>query len=222
MKVGFPGGSDDKKISCNKGDPGSIPGLGRSSGKGNGNPLRYSCLGNRMNRGAWQAIVCGVAQSWTWLKHLACMPAYTCIFTHSHIHVCTLLCSVTHPCPTLHDCIFEARSPASSALADGLFTTKPSGKPIHGYVYVYMYIYKYLHIWQKDGECISLLSCHNKVLQTRWLKQRTFAVWQFWRLEVWNQSVNMIGPCWGLWTKSQLQVSPFCLRMAVFSLCLLI
>jgi len=41
-----------------------IPGLGRSGG-GNGNPLQYSCLGNPMDRGAWQAAVHGVAESWT-------------------------------------------------------------------------------------------------------------------------------------------------------------
>jgi len=40
---------------CNTGDLGSIPGLGRSSGKGNGNALQYSCLGYPMNRGAWWA-----------------------------------------------------------------------------------------------------------------------------------------------------------------------
>ena len=41
---GFPGGSDGKASACNAGDPGSIPGLGRSPGEGNGNPLQYSCL----------------------------------------------------------------------------------------------------------------------------------------------------------------------------------
>ena len=40
---------------------GSVPGLGRSSGEGNGNPLQYSCLENPMDRGAWWATVCGVA-----------------------------------------------------------------------------------------------------------------------------------------------------------------
>ena len=45
---------------CNAGDPGSIPGSGRSPGEGNGNPLQYSCLGNPMDRGAWQATVHGV------------------------------------------------------------------------------------------------------------------------------------------------------------------
>ena len=43
---GFPGGSDYKESSCNVGDPGLIPGLGRSPGEGNGNPLQYSCLEN--------------------------------------------------------------------------------------------------------------------------------------------------------------------------------
>ena len=62
------GGSDDKVSACNVGDPSSIPGLGRSPGEGNGNPVQYSCLENPMNRGDWQAIVYGVAKSWTWLS----------------------------------------------------------------------------------------------------------------------------------------------------------
>ena len=49
-KRGFPGGSDGKESACNAGDPGSIPGLGRSPGEGNGNPLQYSGLKNLMNR----------------------------------------------------------------------------------------------------------------------------------------------------------------------------
>ena len=47
---------------CNAGDPGSIPGLGRSPGEGNGNPLQYSCLENPVDRGAWQATIHGVAR----------------------------------------------------------------------------------------------------------------------------------------------------------------
>ena len=50
---GFPGSSNGKESACNVGDLGSIPGLGRSPGEGNGNPLQYSCLGNLMDRGAW-------------------------------------------------------------------------------------------------------------------------------------------------------------------------
>ena len=46
----FPGGSDGKASAYNVGDPGSIPGLGRSSGEGNGNPLQYSCLENPIDR----------------------------------------------------------------------------------------------------------------------------------------------------------------------------
>ena len=49
----FPGGSDSKASAYNVGDPGSIPGSGRSSGEGNDNPLQYSCLENPMDRGAW-------------------------------------------------------------------------------------------------------------------------------------------------------------------------
>ena len=49
----FPGGSDGKVSAYNAGDPGLIPGLGRSPGEGNGNPLQYSCPENPMNRGAW-------------------------------------------------------------------------------------------------------------------------------------------------------------------------
>ena len=48
----FPGGSDGKASAYNVGDPGLIPGSGRSSGEGNGNPLQYSCLENPMDRGA--------------------------------------------------------------------------------------------------------------------------------------------------------------------------
>ena len=54
--MGFPGGSDGKESTCNAGDLGLIPGLGRSSGEGNGYPLQYSGLENSMYREALQAI----------------------------------------------------------------------------------------------------------------------------------------------------------------------
>ena len=60
--MGFPGSSDGKESTCNAGDAGSIPGLGRFPQKGIGYPLQYSCLENSMDRGAWLAIVRGVAQ----------------------------------------------------------------------------------------------------------------------------------------------------------------
>ena len=50
--MGFPGSSDDKESTCNMGDLGSTPGLGRSPGEGNANPLQYSYLENSMDRGA--------------------------------------------------------------------------------------------------------------------------------------------------------------------------
>ena len=62
MYWGFPHSSVSKEYACNAGDLGSIPGLGRLPGEGNGNPLQYSCLENPMDRGVWQAIVPGVAR----------------------------------------------------------------------------------------------------------------------------------------------------------------
>ena len=66
-RLGFPGGSDSKEFACSVGDPGSIPGLGRSPGKGNRNPLQY-CLENPMDGGIWQATVHKVVKSWTQLS----------------------------------------------------------------------------------------------------------------------------------------------------------
>ena len=72
----FPGGSVVKNLPVNVGDLNLIPGLGRSPGEGNGNPLQFSCLENSMDRGAWKAAVHGVAKSWTQLSDWA------------HIHTC--------------------------------------------------------------------------------------------------------------------------------------
>ena len=68
----FPGGAVVKNPPANAGDPGdvgSIPGLGRSPGEGNGNPLQSSCLGSPVGRGAWQATVHRVTKSRTQLSH---------------------------------------------------------------------------------------------------------------------------------------------------------
>ena len=54
LAIIFPGGSDYKEPVCNAGDLGSIPGLGRCPGEGNGNPLQYSCLKNPMKPGGIQ------------------------------------------------------------------------------------------------------------------------------------------------------------------------
>ena len=74
--MGFPGGSEVKVSAHNAGDLGSIPGLGRSPGEGNGNPLQYPCLENPMDGGAWWATVHGVAESRTQLSD----------FTHSMLN----------------------------------------------------------------------------------------------------------------------------------------
>ena len=63
LPLDFPGGSDGKASASKAGDPGSIPGLGRSPGEGNGNQLQYSRLENPMDRGAWWAAVHGVAKN---------------------------------------------------------------------------------------------------------------------------------------------------------------
>ena len=63
-----PGGSDGKASAYNAGDPGLIPGSGRSPGELNGNPLQYSCLENPTDRGAWGATVHGVTKSRTQLS----------------------------------------------------------------------------------------------------------------------------------------------------------
>ena len=81
----YPGGSDSKESACNAWDPDLIPGLGRSPGEVNGNPLTYSCLENSMGRGAWWATVHSVAKSWTWLtdSHLSLYLTY--LYIHNQL-----------------------------------------------------------------------------------------------------------------------------------------
>ena len=92
---GFPGGSDSKESACNTGNPGLIPGSGRSPGEGNGNPFQYSCLENPMDRGAWQASVHGhrVGHNWE-INQLTLLLSHTHIYifyTHTYIYLLVLL-----------------------------------------------------------------------------------------------------------------------------------
>ena len=66
---GLPRWGKGKESDCNAGDPNSIPGSGRSPGVGNSNPPHYSCLGNPLDREAWQASVPGVTKSQTGLGY---------------------------------------------------------------------------------------------------------------------------------------------------------
>ena len=88
--MGFPGGSDGKETACNAGDLGLIIGLGRFPGEGNGYSLQYSCLENSIDRGAWRAIVHGVAKSQTLLSNfhffiikitVTSVPSSTCMIS---------------------------------------------------------------------------------------------------------------------------------------------
>ena len=74
--LGFYGSSIGKESVCSAGDLDSIPGSGRSPREGNGNPLQYSYWENSMDRGAWQAMVHGVAKSQTQLKRLSMHALY--------------------------------------------------------------------------------------------------------------------------------------------------
>ena len=65
VREGFPGGSVVKNLPANTGDAGSVPGVGRYPGEGNGYPPQYFCLGIPMDRGAWRSTVLGVTKSWT-------------------------------------------------------------------------------------------------------------------------------------------------------------
>ena len=79
-----------KASAYNVEDLGSIPGLGRSPGEGNGSPLQYSCLENPMDKGAWWATVHGVTKSWTQLSDFT--------FTFSANEVATSPFPIYIPC----------------------------------------------------------------------------------------------------------------------------
>ena len=100
-----------KETAWNAGDPVSIPGLGRSSGEGNGNPLQSSCLGNAMNRGAWWVKVHGVAKSQTWLNNWAhstrCLPLFLSKYLPNPLHFCPLLLSLNLACLCVCVCVFS-------------------------------------------------------------------------------------------------------------------
>ena len=110
---GFPGGSDSKESTCNAGDLGLIPGLGRSPGEGNGCPLQYSCLENFMNKEAWRAIGHGIAES-----------DMTEQLTHTHNDICPSLWHHTDHfhCPKYPLCFTSVFLPTIQPLITSVFT----------------------------------------------------------------------------------------------------
>ena len=92
--LGFPGGTVIKNLPVNARDAGeavSIPGLERSPGVGNGNPLQYCCLDNPMDRGAWQATVHGVSKSWMGINDWACICMAECLYCSSETIIALLI-----------------------------------------------------------------------------------------------------------------------------------
>ena len=89
--------SDSKQSACNAGDSGSIPGLGRSPGEGNGNPLQYSCLENSVDGGAWWATVHGVAESDVTEQLTLSLPILICRVQFGHQKLTQRVCVAKDP-----------------------------------------------------------------------------------------------------------------------------
>ena len=87
LTMGLPWWLSGKESACNAGDPGSIPGLGRSPGKGNSNPLQYSCLGNTMERRVWQAVQ---SMGWQRVGHNLAIKQLRGALTLSHTNTANL------------------------------------------------------------------------------------------------------------------------------------
>ena len=96
FQMSFPGGLIGKASACNAGDLGSILGLGRSLGEGNGNPLQYSYLENPRDGGAWWATVHGVAKSQTRLSDFTSLLHFTSFILSATAKCRGLTCYLTY------------------------------------------------------------------------------------------------------------------------------
>ena len=117
IQVGFPSGSDGKESACHMGDSGSIPGSGRSSGEGNGNPLHYSYLENPMDRGAWQAAVHGlqsVRHDWATKRTVyLSLLLFICFGAFPHFrqtYLCEIICLLFFQIPIYRRSFSESES----------------------------------------------------------------------------------------------------------------
>ena len=143
---GFPRSSVGKQSACDTGDPGSIPGMGRSPGEGNGNPLQYSCLENPMNRGGWQVAVHGVTR----VRHDLATNTFTFSLSITLadsiniIHTSVQFSSVAQSCPTLchpvnrstpglpvHHQLLELTQTHIHRVSDAIQPSHPLSSPSH-------------------------------------------------------------------------------------------
>ena len=90
--------SQRKEFACNAGDQGLIPGLGRSSGEGNGNLLQCPCLENPLDRGDWWATGCGMAKSRTWLSNY---------YLNMHVYIFICIGLVKNPYRFFHKMLLK-------------------------------------------------------------------------------------------------------------------
>ena len=108
---GLPQWLRGKEATCNAGDVNSIPGSGRSPGRGNSNPLQYSYWENAMDRGAWKAVVQRFAKSWTQLKWLS-IPHTTRKRRIEDVNPVSTLYRVSHPSLLRGMCKEHVKQPA--------------------------------------------------------------------------------------------------------------
>ena len=143
----FPSDSDHKEFSCDAEDPCSIPGLGRSSGEGNGNPLQDSCLENPTDREAWRATVHGVANSWTRLSDWR---------THPYIRKCPY-------CQPLKRLQLAPSWPLPSSFPPEVTTMLPVSYFIQMdscgvYSFVSGFSHSVLHLWDYPWACVFFIA----------------------------------------------------------------
>ena len=111
---GFPGGSDGEESACSAGDLGSIPGLGRSPGEGNGSPLQYSCLENPMDSGAWGCKELDMTERLTHVEHF--LGAVLCAL-HAASYLILLLLLLMFPFYTQQNSFRKGKQPGCSHTA---------------------------------------------------------------------------------------------------------
>ena len=148
--MGFPGGSVVKNLPANAGDVGLIPGLGRSPVKGNGKLLQYSCLGNPMDRGAWQATVHGVTKNQTWISNWTTTNYLGhCKVKWSESQSCLILC---HPMDsTVYGTPGQNTGVGSYSLLQGIFPLNP------GFLHCRWILYQLTYQGLKYLLCVKLL-----------------------------------------------------------------